>query len=172
MLKLKALAFLAKQFIGVNASSTEAINRMRRATDGVANGEPWCVCFGQYLVREVDGFFSELGLLLEALTTHKLPATESSQQLWSKMAQESKRDAPVIGALGIYRLQSNPTFGHLVIVTGIYAGGITTVEGNTSQPGSSGGTEAERNGRGAWGKNRADGNIPGFDRLGFLLPWG
>ncbi len=171
MLKPLALAFLAKQFVGVNASNLEIVNRMRKAVDGVADGEPWCACFVQYMARQVDDFFAELKLQPEATLLQNLPATESTQSMWYRAIAGTKKDWPSVGAVAIWRLKSNESLGHCGIVVAVTDSGITTVEGNTSMPGV-GGSDAERNGRGVWLKTRANGTIPGFDRLGYVCPWG
>jgi hypothetical protein len=174
MLKPKALAWLARQLVGINANgNSEIVNKMRRAVDGVSAGEPWCACFVQYCAREVDDLMRELDLQPDATFLHNLPATESTQALWHKSMAATHALEPSVGAIVVWRSQSHPEFGHCGIVVRVEDGAIITVEGNTSMPGASAGsTESERNGRGVWKKTRLAGSIPGFDRLGYILPWG
>lgn len=175
MLKPRALVWLAKQLVGINANgNSEIVNRMRRTVDGVSAGEPWCACFVQYCAREVDDLIRDLEIEPDATFLHNLTRTESTQALWHKSLMATRSPTPSVGAIVVWRQQSHPEFGHCGIVTRVQDNGdIVTVEGNTSMYGaSSGSTESERNGRGIWSKPRLAGGIPGFDRLGFILPWG
>ncbi len=170
-MKPLAFAFLAKQMVGINASNTEIINTMRKAVDGVASGEPWCACFVQHLAAETDQFFVELGMEPESTILNNLPKTESTQAMWYRAMQAVKHDWPAVGSVVVWRLKENQSLGHCGVVVEVSDTGIVTVEGNTSFPGVAG-SEAERNGRGIWTKTRKDGQIPGFDKLGYLRPWG
>lgn len=175
MLKPKVMSWLARQLVGINANgNSEIVNKMRRAVDGVSAGEPWCACFVQYCAREVDDLMHELEIQPDATFKHNLVATESTQALWNRAIQGTKSAGPSVGAIVVWRQQSHPEFGHCGIVTEVMENGdIATIEGNTSMPGaSSGSTESERNGRGIWRKVRLAGSIPGFDRLGYIRPWG
>lgn len=175
MMKNKALVWLAKQLVGINADgNSEIVNKMRRTVDGVAAGEPWCACFVQYCAREVDDLVSTLELQPDLNFLHCLVATESTQMLWNKAMEATKAAEPSVGAVVVWRSQTHPEFGHCGIVVEVMPDGdIATIEGNTSMPGaSSGSTESERNGRGVWRKVRLAGSIPGFDKLGYLRPWG
>ncbi len=171
MLKPKAFAFLAKQLVGIDASSSDIVNRMRKAVDGVASGEPWCACFVQHCARETDDFFRELGLQPESSFIQALVKTESTQALWNNAQQPQRHLQPSIGSVVVWRLKSNQALGHCGIVAEIGDDHIVTIEGNTSMPGIIT-SEAERNGRGVWQKRRLGGMIPGFDLLGYLQPWG
>jgi hypothetical protein len=169
--KQKSLAFLAKQHVGINASNTEIVNNMRKAVDGVAAGEPWCACFVQYLAKRVDEWFADLGLAPEATTLNTLPQTESTQSMWYRSIAASRSDWPTVGSVVVWRLKENESLGHCGIVIAVTDIAIVTVEGNTSFAGMAGATELERNGRGIWQKTRPLGNIPGFDKLGYLSVW-
>lgn len=163
-MKAAALAWLAKQLIGVNDKSIAAVNRFRRAVDGKATGEPWCACFVQHLAREIDVLFNEMGLT--ASQQHTLYPTESTQELWRHAKIVSS--TPSVGALVVWRSKSDATRGHVGVVIATGPDGIMTVEGNTSEPGTAG---SESNGRGVWRKTRFAGQIPGFELLGYVLPW-
>lgn len=171
-LKQKSLAFLAKQHVGINAANNEIVNNMRKAVDGVAAGEPWCACFVQYLAKRVDDWFAELGLAPEATILNTLPQTESTQSMWHRALAAARSDWPKVGSVVVWRLKENESLGHCGIVVAISDVAITTVEGNTSFAGAAGATEIERNGHGVWQKNRPNGAIPGFDRLGYIDVWG
>ncbi len=167
-----ALAHLARSFVGVNSSNSEIVNRIRKASDGKATGEPWCACFVQWAVREIDGFAVDFGLQLRA---QMLFNTESTQELWTRSAPELRRQAPEVGAVVVWRVDADHSRGHCGIVTEVegvdsVGGTVHTVEGNTSATGGS--TEAERNGNGVWTKRRIGGKIPTMTLLGYLLPWG
>jgi len=163
------LAWFARQLVGITEQgNAQIVNKMRKASDGVAAGEPWCACFVQHCAREVD----ELDEILHQVCQRRqsIPNTESTQALWNNAEDNTRRMAAEIGSVAVWRLQGDPTKGHCGIVVEAGAGYVVTVEGNTSATGET--TEAERNGRGVWEKRRIGGNIPGFELLGYLLPWG
>lgn len=163
-MKRAALAWFAKQLIGVNEQSSAAVNRFRKAVDGKATGEPWCACFVQYLCAEIDVLFVEMGM--PASTKHMLFPTESTQQLWATAKNVST--TPIVGSLVVWRSKADASRGHVGVVIATGPDGIMTVEGNTSEPGVAG---SESNGRGVWRKTRFKSTIPGFDLLGYVLPW-
>lgn len=172
-MKQAALVRVARNMVGVNASNTEIVNRMRRATDNKAEGEPWCACFVQWAVREVDAIALELGAPVNADGAQRLPPTESTQQLWASSLLTMRSANPTPGTIAVWRLDKDHSRGHCGIVVGTGTNGeVVTVEGNTSMAGASGGnSEAERNGNGIWVKRRAAGVIPGFTLLGYLRSW-
>lgn len=165
--KQAAMAWFARQLVGVNeAGNASIITRMRKAVDGVAAGEPWCVCFTQFCAGEVDDLFRALNI---AGKPARLVATESTQKLFNDAMPQTRSPLPQPGNIVVWRLLADPTRGHCGIVIEATADNVVTVEGNTSA--TAGSTEAERNGRGVWCKRRALGDIPGFVRLGYLNPW-
>lgn len=158
-------ARVARNMVGVNASNTEIVNRMRRVVDKVASGEPWCVCFVQWCAEECDAIAGDFGLD----TKHALAATESTQLLWSMTPVPERSDKPVAGSVAVWRSNANADQGHCGIVLAVSGAEVLTVEGNTSATGGS--SDAERNGHGVWTKRRVNGQIPGFALLGYILPW-
>ncbi len=168
--KEAALVRVARNMVGVNASNVEIVNRMRKATDNKAEGEPWCVCFVQWAVREVDSFVGDLFGDFPS-PRQSLPSTESTQALWKGSPASMRSPVPLAGKVAVWRSNENPAKGHCGIVLGTGDDGIVlTVEGNTSA--TAGTTESERNGNGVWMKRRTGGGIPGFTLLGYLSPWG
>lgn len=168
--KESALVRIARNMVGVNASNNDIINRMRKATDNKAEGEPWCVCFVQWAAREVDSLVIDLCGEIHS-PRHTLPVTESTQALWKGAPTVMRSPIPLAGKVAVWRLDKDHAKGHCGIVLGV--GGdntVLTVEGNTGA--TSGATEAERNGNGVWMKRREGGAIPGFTLLGYLSPWG
>lgn len=163
-MKPEAYAWLARQFIGIDDQALSVVNRFRRAVDGKAEGEAWCVGFVQYLAREIDYLFDDMHMTASA--KHALPATESTQVMWAQAT--TKLSAPVAGSIVVWRSKANPLLGHCGVVIATGPDGLLTVEGNTSQPGVTG---DERNGRGVWRKARFGGDVPGFDRLGYMGVW-
>ena len=165
--KQAAMAWFARQLVGVNENGNSAIvTRMRKFVDGVASGEPWCVCFVQFCAGEVDELFGAINLPSGPALLAK---TESTQQLWKDANPATRSPLPQPGNIVVWRLNADPTRGHCGIVIDASAESVVTVEGNTSAVAAS--TEAERNGRGVWCKRRENGDIPGYTRLGYLNPW-
>lgn len=163
-MKRAAIAWFAKQLVGIDDRALAVVNRFRRAVDGKAAGEPWCVCFVFHLANEVDQLFVEMGM--PASTKHQLTATEWSQDVWAKAKTVST--TPIVGSIAVWRSKANPLRGHVGVVIATSVDGIMTVEGNTSEPGKAG---SESNGNGVWRKTRFKGEIPGFTLLGYVLPW-
>lgn len=163
-MKRPALAWFAKQLIGIDDKAINVVNRFRRAVDGKAVGEPWCAGFVYHLATEIDQLFVEMGLPSSA--KHQLAHTESTQTLWALAKTVST--TPQVGALALWRSKADKTRGHVGVVIAVSPEGIMTVEGNTSEPGK---TSNESNGRGVWRKTRFKSEIPGFELLGYILPW-
>lgn len=183
--KHTALIWLAEMFVGVTEKTPNAgtmIERFQRAVDGVAAGEPWCVCFVQHCAREVDMLMDMLversserpsgeglvELIAPRLSRHNvLPATEWTVALWGAPAA-ARSDDPKPGTIVVWRSLANPARGHCGIVCEVLDDrSILTIEGNTS-PGEG---ADQREGDGVWKKRRKAGNINGFLRLGYVNPW-
>jgi len=167
-----ALAWLAEQFVGVTETKTNGgamIEKFQRAVDGVASGEPWCVCFVQHCVKQIDELFDRALVTYPPSSHNVLFGTEWTIGLWESTPKAQRRLVPTPGCIVVWQHDSNKMQGHCGIITGVFmepTGGVSlrTVEGNT-------GAVNQRDGDGVWQKQRVLGNIPGFTRLGYLAPW-
>jgi hypothetical protein len=155
------LVQFAQGYLGV----TEATGRndgpyvemFQQWTDGVAQGESWCMAFVQFCVGNVAqqyGFPAQLF------------ASEHCLTVWNN-SQRLAIYPPYPGSVVIWQ-RPGTTNGHTGIVTGVDLdnGVFTTIEGNTS-----GGGGLESNGDGVYQKVRSfqgDGN---FSLVGFLDPF-
>lgn len=166
-MKIKALAWMAEQFVGVTETKNNGgamVEKFQRAVDGKAAGEPWCVCFVQYCADQIDSFYDRCIFPHPPYNHHQLAPTEWTIGLWDATPKELRRAAPSEGLIVVWQSIANPNRGHCGIVTDVRGDVVFTVEGNT-------GTASQREGDGVWHKGRVSGNIPGFKRLGYLSPW-
>jgi len=173
--KRRMLIETAAQFIGVTESGVNKgplIEMFQKEVDGKAAGEPWCVSFVQYCVREVDRRWlkEQFGKTLAQTLLFK---TESSRVLWERTPHVARSDYGEVGDIQVwakYDASGNITpFGHVGIVTDVLPNGyVLTIEGNTG----AGGSGVEREGDGVFVKRRpAMQNAGSMRTLGFLSPW-
>jgi hypothetical protein len=156
--KQRMAAWLASMFVGVReegGNNRGPIVERFQAVIGKAEGEPWCVSFVQYVLREVDH--------VKGGPPHRLPLTESSQLLWQAAPQELRLHDPEVGAVAVWR--KAPGVGHAGVVHELVGDNVFTVEGNT-------GSGDQREGDCVARKRRIKGQIPGMVLLGYLRPWG
>lgn len=149
------IAWLASQFVGVREMGHNAgpiVERFQRVVDGRAEGEPWCVCFLQYVVREASA--------LAGLNVTLYP-TESTQVLWSRTPAQHRIALPEPGCVAVWRSTSRPSHGHAGIVSRVDGADVYTIEGNT-------GAGDQREGDVVAVKRRIGGQIPGFVLLGYI----
>lgn len=166
--KLRAYAWLAEQFVGVTEAKVPntgaMVEKFQRAVDGKASGEPWCVCFVQYVAQQVDELFDRCIYPYPPYNHHRLAPTEWTIGLWESTMREMRRDAPEVGHVVVWRSSANASQGHAGIIVEVRGNDVFTVEGNT-------GAGNQRDGDGVWKKWRVGCDIPGFTRLGYISPW-
>lgn len=168
--KATALVRVARSQVGIVESKNNAgfgVSKFQRAVDGRAAGEPWCIGFVHWCVREVDALFDALDFKPWKLDRNQLAATEWSIGLWEGTSKTQRLETPEPGCIVIWQSLTNPSQGHGGVCVGVVGADIDTVEGNTG----SSLTGDQREGDGVWLKSRINGDIPGFRRLGFLKPW-
>lgn len=153
------LSYFALGYIGVTEltghNDGPFVEMFQGAVDGVAQGEPWCMCFVQFCVQQVGQQYGLQSPL--AASEHVLTTWNNSQALRVEQAFP--------GAVVCWQREGT-TNGHAGIVTGVQNGNFTTVEGNTS-----GGAGLNRDGEGVYEKIRSFSGEPGFILLGFLDPF-
>jgi hypothetical protein len=164
--KHRAFAWLADQFVGVTEKTPNGgtmIEKFQRVVDGHAGGEAWCVGFVHYCAKQIDELFDRC-FYMTTSSHHRLPLTEWTIGLWNGAHSSLRMTDPHVGHVVVWRSNADKNRGHAGIIVGCNATSIITVEGNT-------GSGDQREGDGVWSKSRANGNIPGFTRLGYLTPW-
>jgi hypothetical protein len=162
----KALAWYAKTFIGIKEDGPnkgQMIERFQKAVDQQAVGESWCVGFVQYCLKGIDALFGT--------PPTRVFATELATAMWTRTPADLKRTEPAIGSIAVWAklVDGKPSWqGHTGIVAEIVPLGVYTIEGNTS----SGVSGSQREGDGVFLRLRMGAQIPGFQLLGYIVPWG
>ena len=172
--RMRQLAWLAGLFVGTGEQGGEnrgpLVERFQKSVDGVAQGEPWCMGFVQYCVAAIDSLQKTMG---KKLSPTVLIKTESTVGAYAGHPQALRGKDPAIGAVIVWqKLDAGGKAvwqGHTGIVVDVSQEGIVTVEGNTSPDASD--PNKEREGQGVWLRKRTGAQIPGFIRLGYLIPW-
>lgn len=157
----RALVETVRMFIGVHEEGNNhgaAVERFQKAVDGKALGEPWCMCFVQFCVKEVEQRMAVRSNIFRS---------ESCIETWNKSPILMRRTKPEPGSIAIWRRSGTVCFGHTGIVVSISTPEVyQTVEGNTSR-----GHGIEREGDGVYLKERSVRGTNLFLPLGFIQPF-
>lgn len=152
----------ASKWIGTTEDKTKGDNKgkevemFQKAVDGVAAGEPWCMAFVQFCIKQIEEKYKIQCLVFKS---------EHCMTVLSKSQMKVVKD-PQPGDLMIWRF-GNTMNGHVGIVKRILAGGrVETIEGNTSDSES-----VERNGDGVFLKNRSLKGSEQMRVVGFIRPF-
>lgn len=105
------------------------VEMFQRAVDGVAEGEPWCMCFVQYVAGAVCK-------TLSAALVRPLWASESCLDVWNHTHPGYRVPSGGRGCIAIWRHGSSGA-GHTGICQDQGRMFFHTVEGNTNDAGSS-----------------------------------
>jgi CHAP domain len=172
VVKSKLLCEIAKLFVGVNEVGHNKgyfVERFQKAVDGKAQGEPWCLAFSFFCVKEVDRIYN---VILPVIgSKHDLFESEHCQTTFNK-SKAKWLSKPQEGAFMFWAHWPNgklSSSGHVGIVTKVLSPDtVQTVEGNTG-PGAG---EVVREGDGVYLKTRNIHHHYGTMRpLGFLKVW-
>lgn len=159
---MKEVVKEATKWIGVHekkGSPGSGVNVFRKATDGVADGEPWCAAFVQYCVSAVA---------LRHGVDISLYPSELCYNIWERTPEQFRLDKPIPGSIIIWNYPGT-TRGH----TGIVLRGLSdpnfikTIEGNTKDPR----PDMPQNIRGVYPKIRCIKGTEEMKVLGFLNPF-
>lgn len=136
-----------------------AVNVFRKATDGVADGEPWCAAFVQYCVSTVA---LRYGIEIS------LHPSELCYNMWKKTPERCRLDKPVPGSIIIWNYPGT-VHGHTGIVLRPLEAPfmVRTIEGNTKDPR----VGADKNIRGVFPKIRCTKDSESMVVLGYLNPF-
>lgn len=152
----------ATRWVGVHeqkGSPGAAVNVFRKATDGVAEGEPWCAAFVQYCVSAVA---------LRYGVDISLYPSELCYNIWHNTPEQYRLDTPVPGSIIIWNYPGTVK-GHTGVVLRKLSDPnmIKTIEGNTKDPRSG----ADKNIRGVFPKIRCTKDSESMVVLGYLNPF-
>ncbi len=143
------------------------VERFQASVHG-SPGDPWCAAFAHRCLEKAAGFlgtelppgFPDSGYVPD------YGAWARAHGAWITADQAAQGLVPAQrGDLICFYFPAKGRLAHIGIVTGSYPGGLTTVEGNTSDP-----AGLDRDGDGVYEKKRkwgAVGGLGGFVRLGF-----
>lgn len=158
----RQLSETAENFIATNDLTAEGqenpqVRAFRMAVDGLDSGEPWCMGFVQYCIKQVES---------KSKVKSNIFRSERCLSVWDKSEKTMRRTDPGVGFIVIWKRRGKDA-GHTGIVTGIRSPEVfLTVEGNTTN-----GLGIEREGDGVYPKDRRmDGNAL-FELKGFLCPF-
>jgi uncharacterized protein (TIGR02594 family) len=159
---LKEVVKEATKWVGVHETKGrpgEAVNVFRKATDGMAEGEPWCAAFVQYCVSAVS---IRYGVEIA------LHPSELCYSMWLNTPKQFRLEEPLPGSIVIWNYPGT-TKGHTGIVLSRLdkPNFIKTIEGNTRDPRAG----ADQGVRGVFPKIRCLKGSEDMVILGFLNPF-
>lgn len=129
------------------------VEMFQKAVDGVASGEPWCMCFVQYVLKKIEKLYN---------ISFRILSSEHCMTVWNKTPKELRLAQPVAGCLGICQHYSYnkekkvweaTTSGHVFFVKKVNGDHVYTLEGNTNDGGSREGDGVYERLRAAWKKD-------------------
>lgn len=172
--KMRALAWYARSWVGTTEqggnNKGQIVETMQKLVDGVAVAQAWCAIFASFCVMRIDDLASAMAQA--DLPRALLKSTDNTNTLFAQTPPEAHTDTPSPGCIVVWSKlgpDGKPVWeGHCGVVFDVRDDIVMTVEGNTSQPADG----DQREGDGVWLKARRNGDIPGFVRRGYLLPWG
>lgn len=148
-----SLVEVAQKYVGVKEKGGDnkgpEVERFQKAVDGKAQGEPWCMAFVQFCIKE-------------AKLQSKIFESEHCLTVWNKTPKEQRLKEPVPGCLVIWQY-GDTTNGHVGIVTAVFKNSIHTIEGNTGD-----GKGIVREGDGVYARNRSRAGSQQMKILGYL----
>ena len=169
-LKTRLLIAEAKRWVSFTESGGDnkgqVVEAFQKAVDGRAHGEPWCMSFVQYCLKQVD--LTMDAILNKNTAPHVIEKTEHCLTSWYKTTKLAHFEDPKPGRIVIWR-HGTSTRGHtgVVIVVDKNSEDIWTVEGNTGPSDST----VQREGDGVYLKRRNRNGTGRMKVVGFLEPW-
>lgn len=129
------------------------VERFQRAVDGKASGEPWCMCFVQFIIKEVEAKFK---------TASKIKRSEHCLTTWRDSPTSMRLTEPAVGCVVIWQHGSSEK-GHTGFIMDVNGDKLTTIEGNTADTNS-----INRDGDGVYKGNRSRKGDGDMKIVGFL----
>lgn len=155
-------------FTEVGENKGQVVEGFQKAVDGKAQGEPWCMAFVQFCLKQVDALARTMDWVTPPDGGNLLFHSESCWETWTRSPDFCRSYHPFPGAIAIWRNVNN-TSGHTGIVTklGAKEGEFHTIEGNTSDSS----LADQREGDGVFMKLRKGHLSSSLRLMGFLNPW-
>jgi uncharacterized protein (TIGR02594 family) len=130
------------------------VEMFQKAVDGKASGEPWCMAFVQYCVKQTEGI---------CITKSRLFKSEHCLTVWRNSPEDMRLTTPEAGCIVIWQHGESEN-GHTGIVRGFSVDGkIVTIEGNTTDT-----ATIEREGDGVYSNIRKLAGDGDMKIVGFL----
>lgn len=153
-----ALVYEARKWIGVREEGGDnrgpQVEAFQRAVDGKASGEPWCMAFVQFCLKQVG------------LDRFVYPS-EHCLTVWWKSEKAQRINKPELGCLVFWQHAGQEAAGHVGIVAEVFSDGrFMSIEGNTGA-----GPGVEREGDGVYLRERSPSGTSVMHVVGFLRPW-
>ena len=135
------------------------VERFQKAVDGKAVGEPWCMSFIQFIIREIEERYGVKSRIFK---------TEHVLTCWNKTPKNMRVGKPCPGDVICWNF-AGTTSGHGGIIETMMVNKcmVKTIEGNTSGPGS----RIVREGDGVYLKTRHLTSGKKFRILGLIRPF-
>jgi len=155
LLVIENRKWLGVKEVGNNGG--KEVEMFQKAVDGVAEGEPYCMAFQNFCIKQVEKL---LGVKSE------IYRSESCLSTWRKSPAAIKSAQPTVGALVLWQ-HGTTSAGHVGIITEILSNGLwVCVEGNT------GSDNKDEKGQGVYIKLRNPKGHGTMHALGFIRPFG
>ncbi len=172
-LKTMLLIYEAKRWLRFTESGGDnrgqLVEAFQKAVDGKAIGEPWCMAFVQYCIKQVDFIADELmGLTAETQRRSQLFSTEHCLTCWHRSPSDCHVEIPMPGTVMIWQ-KGTTSAGHCGILVSIDADDpdyVWTIEGNTGPQ-----EVVTREGDGVYLKRRSINVTGNMKVMGWLNPW-
>jgi hypothetical protein len=165
--RMRILIHEAERWAGIKEiggdNRGQIVEMFQKAVDGKASGEPWCLGFVQFCVKQADRVADVIAD--QCTPRNNLFQTEHCLTLWWNTPLEQRIEAQP-GAIVIWKFGST-NGGHAGIVTAVNGdGSIQTIEGNTGD-----GKGIVREGDGVYTRKRSAQGTEEMRVMGFISAW-
>lgn len=170
----RTLVAVAQQFVGITEiggdNKGQMVERFQKAVDGKAWGEPWCLAFQWYCIKETQRIMRYV-YTCELNVDTDLKSTEHVMTMWKKSPENHVHGEHRVGDLIVWQLYKDgqPTSsGHVELVVAILDDNtVQTIGGNTSD-----GSGNPRDGDGVYSRTRIwRHQLGNLRHKGFLRVW-
>lgn len=133
----KLLVFIALSYLGVYEIGNNRgpmVEKFQKAVNPNPTGEAWCMDFVIYCIERVKEYASAIDDGFIEYPT--ISQNESVLHVVEAYKQDNKiKKAPSKGDIAVWHRGKGNVFGHAGIVTSLFHGGFSAIEGNTFNKG-------------------------------------